>query len=289
MAAAAAFLSTYLECVESLPGELSKQLSRLCEIDLKTQKVLAELNALCEKSKKVSSEDEKKLLVSKFERNLYKLRSIGDEKGIVSSNLQETAEDHLRRLETSAKNFEKARVFEEPLIQPYAQISSSNRVEPSVNSYSEASVDKVRKSDSINSTNSRSGTKRHREEDYKEVKMKDQPSKVPSKKKMKVKKTSKQSSSREQGHHQQQIPQNSLQLPAATPVPDFTTEPIDPNEPTYCLCNQVSFGEMIGCDNEECSIEWFHFQCVGLTSKPKGKWYCPICRQDYKNSKNNKQ
>ena len=70
---------------------------------------------------------------------------------------------------------------------------------------------------------------------------------------------------------------------------------------------QVSFGEMIGCDNNDvsmlhvwsnylkyfnitltqlpnifqyfslwslqCPIEWFHFQCVGLTSKPKGKWY----------------
>nr|XP_015200914.1 PREDICTED: inhibitor of growth protein 2 [Lepisosteus oculatus] len=55
---------------------------------------------------------------------------------------------------------------------------------------------------------------------------------------------------------------------------------IDPNEPTYCLCNQVSYGEMIGCDNEECPIEWFHFSCVGLTYKPKGKWYCPKCRGD---------
>lgn len=55
---------------------------------------------------------------------------------------------------------------------------------------------------------------------------------------------------------------------------------IDPNEPTYCLCNQVSYGEMIGCDNEQCPIEWFHFSCVGLTYKPKGKWYCPKCRGD---------
>jgi len=30
--------------------------------------------------------------------------------------------------------------------------------------------------------------------------------------------------------------------------------PIDPNEPTFCLCNQVSFGEMIGCDNPDVSI-----------------------------------
>lgn len=52
---------------------------------------------------------------------------------------------------------------------------------------------------------------------------------------------------------------------------------VDPNEPTYCLCMQVSFGEMIGCDNSDCAIEWFHFSCVGLTKKPKGKWYCPNC------------
>lgn len=58
--------------------------------------------------------------------------------------------------------------------------------------------------------------------------------------------------------------------------------PVDPNEPTYCLCHQVSYGEMIGCDNMDCPIEWFHFACVGLTTKPKGKWYCPKCNQDRK-------
>jgi len=30
--------------------------------------------------------------------------------------------------------------------------------------------------------------------------------------------------------------------------------PIDPNEPKFCLCNQVSFGQMIGCDNPDVSI-----------------------------------
>lgn len=55
------------------------------------------------------------------------------------------------------------------------------------------------------------------------------------------------------------------------------------DEPTYCLCRQVSFGEMIGCDNDKCSIEWFHFECVQLKVKPKGKWYCPLCRGDRTN------
>ncbi|CAD5205513.1 unnamed protein product [Bursaphelenchus okinawaensis] len=55
--------------------------------------------------------------------------------------------------------------------------------------------------------------------------------------------------------------------------------PVDPNEPTYCLCNRVSFGQMVMCDNKTCLTEWFHFDCVGLTAPPKGKWYCPICKE----------
>uniref|UniRef100_A0A0N5A2T5 PHD-type domain-containing protein n=1 Tax=Parastrongyloides trichosuri TaxID=131310 RepID=A0A0N5A2T5_PARTI len=53
-----------------------------------------------------------------------------------------------------------------------------------------------------------------------------------------------------------------------------------PDEPRYCLCDRVSYGDMVGCDNEKCSLEWFHFECVGLRHKPKGKWYCPLCRGD---------
>eukprot|EP00295_Goniomonas_pacifica_P029098 CAMPEP_0175948186 /NCGR_PEP_ID=MMETSP0108-20121206/28308_1 /TAXON_ID=195067 ORGANISM="Goniomonas pacifica, Strain CCMP1869" /NCGR_SAMPLE_ID=MMETSP0108 /ASSEMBLY_ACC=CAM_ASM_000204 /LENGTH=221 /DNA_ID=CAMNT_0017273913 /DNA_START=8 /DNA_END=673 /DNA_ORIENTATION=- len=55
---------------------------------------------------------------------------------------------------------------------------------------------------------------------------------------------------------------------------------VDPNEPVYCICKQVSFGEMIACDNADCPTEWFHFQCVGLTTtNVKGnRWYCPDCR-----------
>jgi len=32
--------------------------------------------------------------------------------------------------------------------------------------------------------------------------------------------------------------------------------PIDPNEPTFCLCKQVFFGEMIACDNPDVSISF---------------------------------
>ena len=57
---------------------------------------------------------------------------------------------------------------------------------------------------------------------------------------------------------------------------------VDPNEPVYCLCRQVAFGNMVACDNEECSIEWFHCSCVNLTKLPKNEWLCPTCSQKRK-------
>lgn len=47
----------------------------------------------------------------------------------------------------------------------------------------------------------------------------------------------------------------------------------------YCRCPYDEVSEMIGCDAEGCTIEWFHFECVGIMVPPKGKWYCPECRK----------
>lgn len=62
---------------------------------------------------------------------------------------------------------------------------------------------------------------------------------------------------------------------------------LDPNEPRYCLCNEVSHGEMVGCDNENCEREWFHYACVGLSTAPKGKWYCPSCTTSKRRGRKN--
>lgn len=40
---------------------------------------------------------------------------------------------------------------------------------------------------------------------------------------------------------------------------DVLDMPVDPNEPTYCLCHQVSYGEMIGCDNTDVSFDSLAF------------------------------
>ncbi|GAA99188.1 uncharacterized protein L969DRAFT_93650 [Mixia osmundae IAM 14324] len=45
----------------------------------------------------------------------------------------------------------------------------------------------------------------------------------------------------------------------------------------YCLCGQGSYGEMVGCDGDECEREWFHLACLGMKEAPRGRWLCPDC------------
>ena len=46
----------------------------------------------------------------------------------------------------------------------------------------------------------------------------------------------------------------------------------------YYLCGEGEHGRMIACDSPQCSVEWSNYKCVGVTRKPKGKWYCTICK-----------
>ena len=39
--------------------------------------------------------------------------------------------------------------------------------------------------------------------------------------------------------------------------------------PVYCFCRRPAFGEMIGCDDDACLLEWFHYDCVGLRVAPR--------------------
>ncbi|KAI2465328.1 hypothetical protein F4781DRAFT_34464 [Annulohypoxylon bovei var. microspora] len=58
---------------------------------------------------------------------------------------------------------------------------------------------------------------------------------------------------------------------------DIESEDEDADDKKYCLCRRKESGTMIACDNDACPYEWFHWKCVGLKSKPRGKWLCPEC------------
>lgn len=70
------------------------------------------------------------------------------------------------------------------------------------------------------------------------------------------------------------VADDNLKQPLVASILDMA---VLPNEPRYCSCNEVSYGDMVACDDAQCNVEWFHFECVGLLSKPMGKWFCAKC------------
>lgn len=50
------------------------------------------------------------------------------------------------------------------------------------------------------------------------------------------------------------------------------------DENLYCFCQRGSFGEMIGCDSDDCKYEWFHIGCVGVSKPLPQTWVCSDCQ-----------
>ncbi|GJE94728.1 hypothetical protein PsYK624_108990 [Phanerochaete sordida] len=55
------------------------------------------------------------------------------------------------------------------------------------------------------------------------------------------------------------------------------------DEQVYCFCQKLSYGEMVGCDNDECRYQWFHLNCVNLKPPLPDQWYCPECAPKFAN------
>lgn len=49
----------------------------------------------------------------------------------------------------------------------------------------------------------------------------------------------------------------------------------------YCWCQQIAYGKMVKCNNSRCPHEYFHYECVNITKRPKkGEWYCADCASE---------
>ncbi|KAF2982585.1 hypothetical protein EK904_008583 [Melospiza melodia maxima] len=205
------------------------------------EKALKEIDDVYEKYKSENDPVQKKRLQQHLQRALINSQELGDEKIQIVTQMLELVENRARQMETHSQCFQELSENEKPLEKAKVESCQPER--------SSRRPRRQRTSESRDLCHIANGI-----DDCD-----DQPPKEKRSKSSKKKKRSKAKQERE-----------------VSPV-EFV---IDPNEPTYCLCSQVSYGEMIGCDNEQCPIEWFHFSCVGLTYKPKGKWYCPKCRGD---------
>ena len=54
----------------------------------------------------------------------------------------------------------------------------------------------------------------------------------------------------------------------------------DDDNTLYCFCQRNSrVDDMVGCDNDNCEFQWFHYSCVGIKTQPVGEWLCPSCKK----------
>ena len=71
-----------------------------------------------------------------------------------------------------------------------------------------------------------------------------------------------------------------------SPTSSLQAVPITMQEPAaWCYCqleDDEVCSDLIGCDNPQCPIQWYHIACLELDYDPRGKWYCPDCKPQYK-------
>ncbi|KAK8746447.1 hypothetical protein OTU49_017022 [Cherax quadricarinatus] len=243
-------LEQYLESLENLPTELQRNFNLMRDLDQRSQDVMRNIDQISDEylsTVKGLSPEKRSEQMSKIQKMFNRAKEYSDDKVQLAIQTYELVDKHIRRLDSDLAKFE-AEIKEKAL--------NNNKKEEETNSKK-----KGRKKKEEKGKNKRKGGNLSDEEE--------QAPKTGRKKQKKKLETDSAIAS--------VLPGLSIAHPS-----DVLDMPVDPNEPTYCLCHQVSYGEMIACDKMDCPIEWFHFACVGLTTKPKGKWYCPKCSTERK-------
>lgn len=247
MTASTFYLEHYLDSLEDLPTELKNNFSRMHDLDKRNRDIMVQIDGSSDEYlRKVRdlSPSKRKAEMEKIQKMFKKAKEISDDKVQIAIQTYELVDKHIRKLDSDLAKFE-------------SEMKEKGRLSQTESEEDEEEEKKGKKKSLKESSKKKKGASKAEE--------------AADKKKKKQK-----------GSSSKAEPVLS-QIAAMLPVPQEVLDmPVDPNEPTYCLCQQVSYGEMIGCDNQDCPIEWFHFGCMGLTTKPKGKWYCPKCQPMFK-------
>jgi len=267
----AMYLEHYLDSLESLPVELSRNFSLMRELDLQAQDILSQIDDSTDeylKESKNLSPLERTKIVGDISKQFTKCKEYGDDKVSLAMQTYDLVDKHIRKLDADLARFE-ADLRERALGRKSLGETRAN--EEGVNK--KGGKRKTGPAD----WKKLKGQKRREAEEAEESKVRKKSKAVGS-----AGANSGAGSSLTGNEAAEGVPISLNFVPMSVGASDVLDMPVDPNEPTYCVCHQVSYGEMIGCDNLECPIEWFHFGCVGLTAKPKGKWFCPRCSTDRK-------
>uniref|UniRef100_A0A9J7X1W8 Inhibitor of growth family, member 5a n=1 Tax=Cyprinus carpio carpio TaxID=630221 RepID=A0A9J7X1W8_CYPCA len=279
--ATAIYLEHYLDSIENLPCELQRNFTLMRELDNRAEEKKCEIDKLAEeyiKNVRNLAPDQRVEHLQKIQNGFSKCKEYSDDKVQLAMQTYEMVDKHIRRLDADLARFEnelKEKLdvsgYESPENRTAKSKTERGLIRPNITYVIVNVMYEENKTELLSFTEpGRGNLKEKRRSKGRGRKSSDDDS--PRKKKTK------------------NSPEFSESILPVHPS-DVLDMPVDPNEPTYCLCHQVSYGEMIGCDNPDCPIEWFHFACVDLTTKPKGKWYVCVRQKPsislFPTSKNN--
>ncbi|KAG4106345.1 hypothetical protein H8356DRAFT_1628677 [Neocallimastix lanati (nom. inval.)] len=312
-------IEDYLDCIDSLPVDLSRMLTEIKEHDSLTKDNVKKLEVLTDDLNKTflnNAETERLNLCNDLLSVLQENLILGEKKVELAQKTFDMVNARIKRIDEDAAIIEEEEFTSSKAQRNYTNdlnvitpIPDSKIIKPNIvlapeteentetktNVNSTTTTNNTNKGDKKSTTDSSTLSKsrkrqrekekdKDREKDKDKDKDKDKNDKetndtkspTPIKKESKHKNslTSTKNSNKARKHSDIKHSKSSNNDKSVMMPSDLE---IDPDEPTYCKCHQVSFGEMIACDNEDCAIEWFHYSCVGLVGPPKGKWYCDDC------------
>ncbi|KAI5731816.1 hypothetical protein M8J77_016518 [Diaphorina citri] len=262
------YVETYLDIVENLPDEIQRYLTKIRELDVLYQSYMKEIEHIASQNGNKIDQFSRKRNLLRVQVALIAAQEIGDEKLSIMQQVQDVIEGKTRQIDGIFYNLPSVTSRRE-----------QEAVETSVKHDEAVSTEKTQQSETPVAPKKRQ-RKKNTEVDSEMIECSSTPLPRSSATIAVVKKPSTQSGGKKKKRKTKQQRECEKE---ATPPPDEDLA-IDPNEPTYCLCNQVSFGQMVMCDNDLCPHQWFHFSCVAVTNTPKGKWYCPNCRKARSNA-----
>ncbi|KAI9498698.1 hypothetical protein BDB00DRAFT_799166 [Zychaea mexicana] len=248
------YLGGYTDTVEALPLELHRNFTLIRQLDESAQDLMnnvsTDARAIMTETTMLSPKERQEKL-ARVGNLLNEALKRGEEKFALAKSTYDTVDRHCTKLDTDLQKYE-----DEQLIGPTRRMGMAT-VSSAAGAVLVASTDRPDKND---------GRKKRKGEQ-----------KGPGRGRKKAARNA-EDEVLQQGEY---LSAEDSRQHAQAAI-SLSNLPIDPNEPLYCYCRQVSFGEMVACDNDDCEIEWFHLECVGLRTPPRGKWYCKNCAEQLK-------
>lgn len=258
------YLNNYTDILNNFPLDGQKQISKYHEVNCHHMPILNKLDLYSKNSKQLTSangQQLKQMLINSLE--------LADRKVNISEHLLDLVNDKVFKLNMSFKNIKMSQV---------SKINKSNMTSKKMlkwmPNYKKIDSDSLLDISSMDDTNYNSDKNKKK---ITKTLNKDVQTKVNLKNNIQNRKTISTNTNQKQLNNT--TTDRNLRKKQSNRRKTYSENfAVSDVEPTYCICEDVSYGNMVCCDNDLCPIEWFHFNCVSLRKKPKGKWYCPRCR-----------